>query len=144
MEGQSILLRGVVDRVDRNPNGGLRIIDYKTGSSHLSRQDLVLGRRLQLPIYALAAERALGLGKVEEGFYWSLLRGEAGALKLSSFKDGEDVGLPAASAVVLEHVARIVDGIRQAQFPPLPPKGGCPSYCPVSAWCWRYAPEWGA
>ena len=89
VEGDTLLLHGIVDRIDRDPNGHLRIIDYKTGSSHLARQDLVLGRRLQLPLYALAVQEALGMGEVVEGLYWTLLRGEAGSLKLSNFKSDE-------------------------------------------------------
>lgn len=144
VEGQIFLLHGVVDRVDRSPDGRLRIIDYKTGSSHLDRQDLLLGRRLQLPLYALAVQDTLGMGQVADGFYWALLKGEASSLKLSSFKLDEDSGPPAAITEALKHLSGIVMGIRQAHFPPIPPKGGCPGYCPASAWCWRYAPGWGA
>ncbi len=144
VDGQTILLHGVVDRVDRDPAGRLRIIDYKTGSSHLAKQDLTLGRRLQLPLYALAVQDTLRMGEIAEGLYWALLKGEAGSLKLSTFTSGEDRGPQAAIDVAMGHLSRIVQGIRQAQFPPAPPKGGCPAYCPASAWCWRYAPGWGA
>ncbi len=144
VDGQTFLMHGVVDRVDRDRAGRLRIIDYKTGGSHLARQDLILGRRFQLPLYALAVQETPGMGDVAEGLYWALLKGEAGALKLGAFKNGEDSGPQAAIAIALEHLGRIVAGIRQANFPPVPPKGGCPAYCPASAWCWRYAPGWGA
>jgi ATP-dependent helicase/nuclease subunit B len=144
IEGQIILLHGVVDRIDRDRTGRLRIIDYKTGGSHLAKQDLILGRRLQLPLYALAVQDVLGMGEVAEGLYWTLLRGEAGSLKLSSFKSGDASGPQAVIEIAKEHLSRIVPGIRQAQFPPVPPKGGCPAYCPASAWCWRYVPGWGA
>ena len=141
-DGQTILLHGVVDRIDRDSAGRLRIVDYKTGSSHQGNQDLLQGRRLQLPLYAMAAQSALGWGEVKEGLYWGLLKGEAGPLKLSTFKRGEERGLQAAVDVALEHLGRIMHGIRQAQFPPAPPKGGCSEYCPASAWCWRYKPGW--
>jgi ATP-dependent helicase/DNAse subunit B len=144
VEEQTIYLHGIVDRVDRDSSGRLRIIDYKTGSSHLARQDLILGRRLQLPIYALAVQDALGMGEVAEGLYWCLLKGDAGSLKLSTFRCDEGSGPQAAYEVVRGHLNRIVEGIRQAQFPPVPPKGGCPAYCPAGPWCWRYAPGWGA
>jgi ATP-dependent helicase/DNAse subunit B len=142
VDGQTILLHGVVDRIDRDTTGRLRIVDYKTGSSHQGNQDLIQGRRLQLPLYALASQSALGFGEVKEGLYWSLLKGEAGPLKLSTFKRSEERGLQVAVDVALEHLGRIVHGIRQAQFPPVPPKGGCSEYCPASAWCWRYKPGW--
>ena len=81
-----IHLHGLVDRIDINSRGELRVIDYKSGSSHLSPSDLIDGRRLQLPIYALAASHALKLGEPVEGFYWKLFQGGASALKLSSFQ----------------------------------------------------------
>jgi len=140
---QTILLHGMIDRIDRDPAGRVRIIDYKTGSSHLSKQDLLLGYRLQLPLYALAAQEVVNLGRVTEGFYWALLKGEAGALKLSTFNRADDIGPQAAIDTAKEHLEHIVSGIRRAHFPPIPPKGGCPSYCPASAWCWRFTPGWG-
>ena len=82
-----IRLHGLVDRIDVNPDGKLRVIDYKSGSSHLAPGDLIDGRRLQLPIYALAASQALGLGEPAEGFYWKLFQGGASSLKLSSFPE---------------------------------------------------------
>jgi ATP-dependent helicase/DNAse subunit B len=140
--GETIHLRGVIDRIDQDAAGRLRIIDYKTGSSHLGKADLLEGRRLQLPIYALAASQALGLGQPVEGLYWSLLKGEPGSLRLSSFQNGDESGPPAAIATALAHISRIVRGVRQADFRPQPPKGGCPAYCPAQTWCWRYEPGW--
>jgi len=71
-QGGEIRLHGIVDRVDVNLSGELRVIDYKSGGSHLTPRDLIEGQRLQLPIYAMAANQALGLGKPVEGFYWKL------------------------------------------------------------------------
>lgn len=135
-----VLVRGFIDRVDRNADGELRVVDYKTGGSHLSKNDLIAGYRLQLPLYALGARQALALGEPVEGLYWNISAGEAGTLKLSKFEHQERSGIEAAIQTVNDHVARIVNGVRAAQFPPLPPKGGCPSYCPAAAWCWRYEP----
>ena len=140
-QGQ-VQLRGVIDRIDRNPSGELRVLDYKTGGSHLTATDLIQGTRLQLPLYALAAEQALNLGKVAEGLYWKILKAEPGALKLASF-EYEDAyqGIEGAFELAEEHVGRFVNGIRSAQYPPEPPKGGCPSYCAAASWCWRYSPS---
>jgi ATP-dependent helicase/nuclease subunit B len=133
-----VLVRGLIDRVDRNADGELRVLDYKTGGSHLAKNDLIAGYRLQLPLYALGARQALGLGEPVEGLYWNISAGKAGSLKLSKFEQDERRGVEAAIQVVRDHVARIISGVRAAHFPPLPPKGGCPSYCPAAAWCWRY------
>ncbi len=137
-----LYVRGYIDRLDRDPKGRLRVIDYKTGGSHLSSADLIEGRRLQLPLYALAAERVLGLGTVSEGFYWNLRRAEAGSLKLKKFKvewDGEILqGPEGAARMALMHIGRYLEQIRAGNFAPLAPRGGCPSYCPAALWCWRY------
>ena len=133
-----VRLRGVIDRVDQRDDGLLRVIDYKTGGSHLSASDLLSGRRLQLPIYALAAQEALGLGTVGEGFYWQIRAAKASTFKLSRFKTVGLQGPEAAYAVALDHINNNLDGIRSGQFPPIPPKGGCPGYCPAVQWCWRY------
>ena len=117
-------------------------MDYKTGSSHLASSDLKDGHRLQLPIYALAVRDALNLGTPVDGIYWKILGAEAGSLKLAKFKTDSAQGVGAAVEVVCEHLYRIVKGIHSAEFPPHPPRAGCPSYCPTSQWCWRFEPEW--
>ena len=135
-------LRGVIDRVDVNESGGLRVIDYKAGGSHLAKGDLIEGRRLQLPLYALAVRDALGLGEPVEGLYWKILAAEAGSLKLSRFQHEADLrmyeGPEGAMRLAIEHVGRILAGVRAGTFAPQPPKGGCPRYCPAAQWCWRY------
>lgn len=139
---ETLRIRGVIDRVDRDANGQLRVVDYKTGSSHLASSDLKDGHRLQLPIYALAVRDALNLGTPVDGIYWKILGAEAGSLKLAKFKTDSAQGVGAAVEVVCEHLHRIVKGIHSAEFPPHPPRAGCPSYCPTSQWCWRFEPEW--
>lgn len=143
LNGETMRLRGVIDRLDRNATDEIRVMDYKTGGSHLEPQYLKNGSRLQLPLYALAAQETLGLGTVAEGLYWKIQAGEAGSLKLSKFKTEQGEGVDEAIRVVKEHLARILSGIRAAEFPPIPPKGGCPAYCPAASWCWRFQPGWG-
>jgi ATP-dependent helicase/DNAse subunit B len=144
VDDEKIKVRGFIDRVDRNDAGELRVIDYKTGSQHQGSRDLVEGRRLQLPIYALAAENALGLGVPKEGFYWAILKGEAGQLRLSKFQPQRDDpmvrGPSAAIAIMQKHVGKYVRAIRDGKFPPIPPRDGCPDYCAAAGWCWRYSP----
>jgi ATP-dependent helicase/DNAse subunit B len=144
-EGADLHVRGVIDRVDRDAQGKLRVIDYKAGSSHLSKADLIEGRRLQLPLYALAAEQALKLGETADGLYWAISRAQPGGLRLSSFryhKAGQNYQGPrGAMALAQEHVMRIVAGVQEGEFAPSPPRGGCPSYCAAAAWCWRYQPS---
>jgi RecB family exonuclease len=146
-EGETVLLRGFIDRLDRRADGGLRVIDYKTGAGRLNQRELDEGRRLQLPLYAQGAQEALGLGTVIDGFYWAILAAKRGALRLAGYRapeEGGAAGIEGAHAAVRRHVARIVERVRAGRFEPAPPPGGCPSYCPAAAWCWRYQPgPWG-
>jgi ATP-dependent helicase/nuclease subunit B len=137
-----ILIHGVIDRVDQNTRRKLRVIDYKSGGSHLDSKDLIAGRRLQLPIYALAVRDALQVGTPVEGFYWKILAAEASSLKLAKFKVGEAQGIEAAFSVAREQVRQTVGGIHAACFTPAPPAGGCPPYCSGALWCWHYEAGW--
>jgi ATP-dependent helicase/nuclease subunit B len=60
--GEPMRVRGAIDRVDRLSGGGLRIVDYKTGSfsRYRQRQPFAGGRRIQHVLYTLAAEQLLG------------------------------------------------------------------------------------
>lgn len=129
-----VRLHGYIDRLDAAPDGSLRVIDYKSGSAAISAKDLKEGRRLQLPIYALAARDALGLGEVSSGFYWHIGAAEASSLKLEKFEGGVNGAFEMAVAHVVNHVK----GIRAGHFEPKPPEEGCPSYCPAVSFCWRY------
>lgn len=133
-EAGPVRLHGYIDRVDISAEGGLRVMDYKTGGAAITAAHLREGRRLQLPIYALAAQKALGLGTVTHGFYWHIQKAEPSSLKLEKFEDG----INSAFAVAIAHVGRHVAGIRAGHFEPKPPAEGCPSYCPAAEFCWRY------
>jgi RecB family exonuclease len=139
-----VWLGGIIDRVDHNAAGELRIVDYKTGARGLDKQDLLEGRRLQLPLYALAVQRSLGFGQPVEGLYWSILGAKPGGLRLGDFQhqdeDGDHQGVAGAIELALAHVERVVRGVRAGAFPPQPPRGGCPAYCAAAGWCWRYTP----
>lgn len=141
-----IRIRGWIDRLDQDEAGRLRVIDYKTGASHLAPKDLIEGRRLQLPLYALAVGGALGMGEPTDGFYWAILKGEAGSLRLGRFSYESEgrvyQGPQGAIRLASEHVSRIVGGVYQGAFAPIPPRGGCPAYCAASKWCWRYQAGW--
>ncbi len=129
-----VRLHGYIDRIDQGPDGRLRVMDYKAGGTAISLQNLRDGRRLQLPIYALAASQALDLGEVCSGFYWHIGRGEASSLKLENYEGGVE----AAFQTAIQHVGAHVGNIRLGQFQPTPPSDGCPRYCPASPFCWRY------
>ena len=139
-DGDQLRLRGFIDRVDRDPSGRLRIIDYKT--SHPSRFDnraISDGKKLQIPLYALAARDALGLGEPSEGFYWHVRHAVASKFRMSTFDEGPEGAMERALAKGWEAVR----GVRQARFVPHPPSDGCPSYCPAVGFCWHFQPGYG-
>jgi len=136
-DGRRLRLRGFVDRLDRDGAGALQVIDYKAGSTAISPRDLEEGKRVQLPLYALAVRDALGLGEVGGGFYWHIGSARASSLRLESYLGGPEVAMRTA----LEHALTYVQAVRAGRFPPQPPAGGCPDFCPAAAFCWRYAPR---
>ncbi len=134
--GDALRLRGIIDRVDGDGRGNMRIIDYKRGGvSGYNDRSLVEGEHLQLPIYALAAARALEHGHPVDGFYWSVTQAEASRLRLGKF------GVEEAVAVALAHAWEVVEAARAGRFQPQPPKEGCPDFCPAAAFCWHYRPR---
>ena len=63
LDSGEILLRGAIDRIDRNDDGTLAVIDYKTGRAFrysAAYRDFDGGRRLQHVLYAAAAEALYG------------------------------------------------------------------------------------
>lgn len=131
-------LRGFIDRVDRRADGAIRIIDYKSGGkSGYTATAFQNGKKLQLPLYALAAQEALGLGEVADGFYWHFQQAEPSSFQLHKAKEGiKDVIQTAVT-----HAWEAVIQIRRGQFAPQPPDGGCPNYCLAAAFCWHYSPR---
>jgi len=136
----SFSLRGFIDRVDRTPDGRVRVIDYKTaGPSTFNKHAVAEGKKLQLPLYALAARDALGLGEPVEGFYWHVQHAEPSKFTLSGF----DGGPGGAMEAVVEYAWEVIHSARGGHFVPHLPDGGCPSYCPAAAFCWHYQPRFG-
>lgn len=122
---KQIAIRGKIDRIDVAENlqdyPRIRVVDYKKGSSPITDADVVEGRNIQLPLYALAVEQAILPGsKVIEGKYLSV---QAAGPIGSHFFDGrkkprsrtEDTPINFLQ-VTEDHVRRIVDGISDGNF----------------------------
>jgi ATP-dependent helicase/DNAse subunit B len=132
----ALRVRGVIDRVDGDGRGGMRIVDYKRGGvGGYNDGALQEGKYLQLPLYALAASQALEHGRPTDGFYWSVIRAEPSKLRLSKF------GVERAVELARTHAWDAVEGVRAGHFSPRPPKDGCPDFCPAAAFCWHYRPR---
>jgi DNA helicase II / ATP-dependent DNA helicase PcrA len=63
------LLRGRVDRVDRLPDGGYELIDYKTGRPKTAAQ---LKDDVQLSLYAVGARESWQLDAAQQAYYYVL------------------------------------------------------------------------
>lgn len=135
-EGGRFRLRGIIDRVDAHPAGGLRVIDYKSGGQAITARHLLEGKRLQLALYAWAAQQALG-ETVTSGHYWHIRKAACSSLTL----EGLDGGAAQAMAVAAAHAWEAIGGVLAGCFSPEPDDEGCPDYCPGAGFCWRYAPK---
>ncbi|MFW0837894.1 MAG: ATP-dependent helicase [Candidatus Komeilibacteria bacterium] len=62
-------VKGVIDRIDEQPDGSIRIIDYKTGKSKTSEK-LNADDKRQLLLYQLAGQEVLGRKVGELTFYY--------------------------------------------------------------------------
>jgi DNA helicase II / ATP-dependent DNA helicase PcrA len=107
-------LRGRIDRVDRLPDGGYELIDYKTGKP--SAAPALVGD-LQLALYRLGAREAWQI-EAEAGSYWYVL-------------EDEKVSVPSAPddrERVERTVIDVAEGIQAQDFEPKP------SY-EICSWC---------
>jgi len=138
-DGDELRLRGFIDRLDRDADGGVRVVDYKAGSTPIPAKEIAAGQRVQLPLYALAVRDAVGMGQVSGGFYWHVGSAKASSFKLEKFPGGVEGAIQAA----VTYAQTYVSAIRRGLFPPRPPAKGCPGHCPAAAFCWRYTPRRG-
>ncbi len=70
-DGKTVLIEGRIDRVDTLPGNKVKIIDYKTGDEHFSKNEAEKGYRLQLMLYLKAAQ---GNNKVPAGVFYFLIK----------------------------------------------------------------------
>jgi hypothetical protein len=131
-DGRTVNFKGYVDRVDMASDGSLSVTDYKTGTARevdaLAGDPVLNGRKLQLPLYGLAARSRIGDGPVRVA-YW--------------FVSDKGTFTPAAYPLdppVLDRfgevVSVLVDGIDTGLFPARPGKNdsNC-TYCSFQAMC---------
>jgi hypothetical protein len=149
--GVAVHFRGTVDRIDRTTDGGAVVIDYKTGSAYGLRQieeDAARGRRLQLPIYALAASAPAGVpsSRPVRALYWYV--SERGGFERAELLFDEEARTR-LSAVVTDMVEGIAGGVFPANPGPRENgEGGAPTYrncrfCDFDSLCPRErASEW--
>jgi ATP-dependent DNA helicase UvrD/PcrA len=115
-----VQVKGRIDRIDRLPDGGAAVTDYKTGKP--KDQDDA-DKSIQLSIYAIAAERSL--------------QQPAARLVLHNLEDGSRVETSRTHAALIEaeeEVRAIAARIADEEFPAIPGRhcDRCPyfSICP--------------
>ena len=126
----------LIDRVDSEA-GRLQVVDYKTGSTPISRDDMEIGRDIQMMIYLAALQSEFEMLGAEEdiagGAFWHLRN-----LKASGRISTEDEDDLAALKMARQHIARHIVMARGGQFPVAPSKlenGRCSRYCEFSRLC---------
>jgi hypothetical protein len=111
-------LHGIADRVDLAPDGSAAVVyDYKTGSltsyKKITGPDpTVGGTRLQLPVYALAAQARTGATDVRAAYWF-----------INDAEHATTIGLdltPDVMARFRESVGLITEGIDAGVFPAVP------------------------
>jgi len=113
-------LRGRVDRVDRLPDGGYELIDYKTGRPRTAAQ---LREDVQLSLYAVAAREAWDVQSERQSYHYVL--------------DDEKIPVPSDEIDrdwIGETVLEVADGILGQGFEPTPSYSAC-SWCDYRIVC---------
>jgi DNA helicase-2/ATP-dependent DNA helicase PcrA len=113
-------LRGRVDRVDRLPDGGYELIDYKTGRPRSASQ---LREDVQLSLYAVGAREAWDLDASRQSYLYVL--------------DDEKVPVPHEDIDrdwIADTVGEVADGISSQGFEPTPSYAAC-SICDYRIVC---------
>jgi DNA helicase II / ATP-dependent DNA helicase PcrA len=114
------LLRGRVDRVDRLPEGGYELIDYKTGRPKTAAQ---LREDVQLSLYAVGAREAWQLEAAQQAYYYVLDDAKVPVPRSDEDRDW-----------ITETVFEVADGILGQGFEPTPSFAAC-SVCDYRIAC---------
>ncbi len=129
-DGVRLLFRGKIDRVDFSADGHVLVYDYKSGSpdkyGKLDEDVTKRGTLLQLPVYALAARRAVEqeghTARSVSASYWPVLRTVTLALKPRP----DDFDENKAVARLKKVAGVIASGVEKGVFPARPgaPRSG--------------------
>ena len=131
--GDRLKLRGAIDRLDRLPSGGLRVVDYKTGSPRPFRAGDTFhgGRRLQQWLYASVAEQLTGSEVERMEYHFPTRKGENDRVVFwrSSMAQGAEL------------VERLLDVAAAGRFLPTESTDDC-TWCAFARVC-RVRSEYG-
>jgi DNA helicase II / ATP-dependent DNA helicase PcrA len=114
------VLRGRVDRVDRLPDGGYELIDYKTGRP---KKPADLREDVQLALYSVAAKESWQLEAAQQSYYYVL---DDAKVPVDWSEDDRDW--------ITDTVLGVADGILGQGFEPTPSFAAC-SICDYRIAC---------
>ena len=114
------LLRGRVDRVDRLPDGGYELIDYKTGRPKTAAQ---LREDIQLSLYAVGARESWELEAASQSYYYVLDDEKVPVERSDEDRDW-----------ITDTVMTVAEGIQSQGFEPTPSWTAC-SMCDYRIAC---------
>ena len=117
-----VKFRGFIDRLDVSPDGSrVSVIDYKTGSAapykSLEDDPIDRGKRLQLGVYSMAAQRLFPNAHTVRAAYWFTTN--SGGFALAP-PDYFDIGDEEVLDRFRNGISTIVSGIQQGVFPANP------------------------
>lgn len=121
-------LRGTFDRVDETDDGVV-LLDYKTGTTRISKSEVREGRHLQLPVYIFAAEQ-MGYD-VADAFFLHI--GDGGVSRALPHQERDELLERARS-----HIENYVAMARRGEFAVKPMRkndAACAAYCEFAALC---------
>ena len=121
-EETRVKFRGFIDRMDVSSDGGsVTVIDYKTGSAtpygDLKDDPIDRGKRLQLGVYSMAAQRLFPDASTVRAAYW-FTTNSGGFAKAPP--DYFNIGNEEVLDRFRNGISTIVSGIRQGVFPANP------------------------
>ena len=121
----TLRFRGFIDRIDLSPSGDTALVlDYKSGKTNayanMDKDPVQRGKRLQLPVYGLAARQLLGDAVDIKVAYWFVTENGKFATRPPRKPGTLDDMLDAFAPVV----GTITDGIGAGLFPANPGKDG--------------------
>ena len=135
-DGTSVRVHGRVDRVDRLPDGTLRLVDYKTGRSFeldTKRGAFDGGRKLQLAVYSPAVSRQFDAAVSAAEYHFPTKKGEG----IVARADG--ALLDAAPRIVRS----LLDDVAAGRFVATMDKSDC-AFCSFAAICRTRVDDWNA
>lgn len=157
--GRPVYLQGKIDRIDLDPAGNARLVDYKSGDQILDQEALLCGQQIQLPLYARAWETSQTQHPVTELALERLLMEKRDVVReaptgpaqrsdrVSSLGQQAGVSLGLVSDYAMAYSQALLDQMSQGQVSPQPlalgrKQAACQTFCPYRAIC-RYEEQLG-